>query len=142
MRLLERSRIDDTLDVFACHGVGGVVGALLTGLFATTSVNPAGANGLLYGNPRLILLQGISVLATAGLAAVGTGAIMMALKFAIGLRPARLDEASGIDDIEHGGGAYALGTGPSIGTGSLTRKRAVTASREIGAPSTSLRQEA
>jgi Amt family ammonium transporter len=142
MRLLERSRIDDTLDVFACHGVGGVVGALLTGVFATTSVNPAGANGLLYGNPRLILLQGISVLATAGLAAVGTGAIMMALKFAVGLRPARLDEARGIDDIEHGGGAYALGTGSLIGAGSLTRKRTVIASRELNAPSTGLRQEA
>jgi len=67
---------------------------------------------------------------------------MMALKFAIGLRPAKLDEARWIDDIEHGGGAYALGTGPFIGDGSLTRKRTVTSLREIGAPSTSLRQEA
>src|SRR5262249_35085776 len=73
MRLLERSRIDDTLDVFACHGVGGVVGALVTGVFATTSGNPSGANGLLYGNPRLILLQGISAVATAGLCWGGDG---------------------------------------------------------------------
>jgi len=66
----------------------------------------------------------------------------MALKFAVGLRPARLDEARGIDDIEHGGGAYALGTGSLIGAGSLTRKRTVITSRELNAPSTGLRQEA
>jgi ammonia channel protein AmtB len=95
--------------VLSIHGVGSVVGATLTGVFATTSVNSAGADGRLYGNPRLIPLQGISVMATAGLAVAGTGAIMMALKSAIGLRPAQLDEARGIDDIEHGGGVYALG---------------------------------
>lgn len=122
--------------------MGGLVGALLTGVFATASINSAGADGLLYGNPRLILLQGISIMATAGLAAVGTGAIMMALKFAIGLRPAKLDETRGIDDIEHGGGAYALGGGSPIGTGSLARKRTAITSLELNAPSTSLSQEA
>ena len=75
-------------------------------------------------------------MATAGLAALGTGAIMLALKFAIGLRPAQLEEAIGIDDLEHGGGAYALGNG------SITRKRIVIGSREINAQPTSLRQEA
>jgi hypothetical protein len=64
---------------------------------------------------------------------------MAPLKFAIGLRPAQSDEARGIDDIEHGGGAYALGAGPFIGNGSLKRKRTVIASSEISAPSMSLR---
>ena len=64
---------------------------------------------------------------------------MMTLKFAIGLRPAQSEEARGIDDIDHGGGAYALGAGPFIGNGSLKRKRNVIASREISAPSMSLR---
>jgi Amt family ammonium transporter len=64
LQLLGRTRLDDRLDVFACHGVGGIVAAQLTGVFATTSVNPAGTDGLLYGNPRLIVSQLIAVLAT------------------------------------------------------------------------------
>jgi len=110
MQMLGRTRIDDTLDVFACHGVGGIVGALLTGVFATTSVNPAGADGLLYGNPKLILLQSVSILATAGLAAGGTAAIMLALRLVTNLRTSE-EAARGIDLVEHGEGAYALGTG-------------------------------
>ena len=45
-----RSRIDDTLDVFACHGIGGIIGAIAVGIFATTLVNPKGVNGIFYGN--------------------------------------------------------------------------------------------
>lgn len=52
--------LDDTLDVFACHGVGGTLGTILTGIFATKSVNPAGADGLLYGNAALLGTQLIS----------------------------------------------------------------------------------
>jgi len=58
-----RSGVDDALDVMACHGVGGIVGALLIGVFASTSVNPDGANGLLAGSPSLILTQLVSVVA-------------------------------------------------------------------------------
>lgn len=111
IQLLGRTDIDDALDVFACHGVGGMVGALLTGVFATTSVNPAGGDGLLYGNPKLIGLQMISIVATASLAALGTAAIMFALRFVVGLRTLNLETAKGIDIVEHGEGAYALGTG-------------------------------
>jgi Amt family ammonium transporter len=78
VRALGRTRVDDTLDVFACHGVGGIVGALLTGVFATTSVNAAGADGLLSGNPGLVAAQGLSVLAAVALAALGTAGIMFA----------------------------------------------------------------
>src|SRR5262245_48031694 len=110
LQLLGRTRLDDRLDVFACHGVGGIVGALLTGVFATTSVNAAGADGLLYGNAKLLAVQLASVGATAGLAALGTAAIMLTLRWLTGLRPAQLGEARGIDAIEHGEVAYALGT--------------------------------
>jgi Amt family ammonium transporter len=86
------------------------VGALLTGVFATTSVNPAGADGLWYGNATLLVVQLVSVGATAGLAALGTAAILLTLRWATGLRPAQLGESRGIDAIEHGEVAYALGT--------------------------------
>src|SRR5262249_38418198 len=109
LHLLGRTRLDDRLDVFACHGVGGIVGALLTGVFATKSVNSAGADGLFYGSAKLLLAQLASVGATAGLAALGTAAILLTLRWLTGLRPARLAEARGIDAIEHGEGAYALG---------------------------------
>ena len=109
MRLSGRTNIDDTLDVFACHGVGGIVGAILTGVFATTKVNPAGADGLLYGNAKLLGVQLIAVLAAITLAIVGTTVIMYLLKFTISLRPRDLIHATGIDDAEHGEKAYALG---------------------------------
>src|SRR5262249_51411324 len=110
LQLLGRTRLDDRLDVFACHGVGGIVGALLTGVFATTSVNPAGADGLLYGNANLLAVQLASVGATAALAALGTAGILLTLRWVTGLLPAQLGEARGMDAIEHGEVAYALGT--------------------------------
>src|SRR5437588_11724611 len=57
-------KVDDTLDVFAVHGVGGILGALATGLFATVAVNSAGANGLFYGNPHQVVVQAVAVGAT------------------------------------------------------------------------------
>ncbi len=54
--------LDDTLDAFSIHGVGGIFGALATGVFATKAVNPGGANGLLYGNPKLLAIQAAAVL--------------------------------------------------------------------------------
>ena len=123
MRLLGRTRIDDTLDVFACHGVGGITGALLTGIFATTSVNPAGANGLLYGNPKLIGFQLIAIISTAGMAALGTAGLMYGIKVTIGLRPSRLHESPGIDEVEHGEEAYGFGKRSLLTTGPLGRHR-------------------
>src|SRR5262249_53560727 len=108
VELVGRTRLDDGLDVFGWHGGGGIGGALLTGVFATQSVNPAGADGLLYGNAKLLAVQLASVGATAGLAALGTAAIMLTLRWLTGLRPAQLGEARGIDAIEHGEVAYTL----------------------------------
>jgi Amt family ammonium transporter len=100
--------VDDTLDVFACHGLGGVTGALLTGVFATRSVNPAGKDGLLYGNPSLLGAQAISVLAGAALAAVGTASILWVLKRLMAVRATPEAEEIGIDVTEHAETAYAL----------------------------------
>lgn len=108
LQLFSRSKIDDTLDVFACHGVGGVVGAILTGVFATTSVNPAGADGLLAGNPQLLVSQLVAILVTAAFAVLGTSVIMFGLKYTLGLRPRRFDQETGIDRAEHGERAYDL----------------------------------
>lgn len=107
MIALKRFGVDDTLDVFACHGMGGIVGALLTGVFATTEVNSAGANGLLYGNPGLLVTQLISVVAAAALAAVGTAAILYTLKTFMSLRVSAEEEAFGLDLAEHGEVGYA-----------------------------------
>ncbi len=105
--LVKRTNLDDTLDVFACHGVGGVVGSILTGVFATTAVNAAGADGLLHGGLHLLGVQVLAVAATAAYAAVCTGLIMGALRLTVGLRAS--DEAAevGVDLLEHAERAYA-----------------------------------
>ncbi len=108
MSRLQASRLDDTLDVFACHGIGGIVGALLTGVFATTAVNPGGADGLLAGNASLLVAQLVSVLVAATLSAVGTAAILLALRFLVGLRASERAEVQGIDWSEHAELAYSL----------------------------------
>ncbi len=100
------TRLDDTLDVFACHGVAGIVGALLTGVFATRTVNPNGADGLLAGNPSLLGVQLIAVVATIAFVAVGTLGIVSALQLVLPLRIPVDAEVSGIDISEHGEEAY------------------------------------
>ncbi|HET7035981.1 MAG TPA: ammonium transporter, partial [Thermomicrobiaceae bacterium] len=78
--------VDDALDVFAVHGVGGIWGALATGLFATTAVNPAGADGLLYGNPQQLLKQAVAVAAVVAFTAAVTWIILKFVDLTIGLR--------------------------------------------------------
>ena len=107
MQWMGRTRVDDALDVFACHGLGGATGAILTGVFATTSINAGGANGLLAGNPGLLLAQLISVLVVAAYAAVATAGILYVLKAIVGLRTSPEAEALGIDLVEHAEAAYA-----------------------------------
>jgi Amt family ammonium transporter len=101
-----KTKVDDSLDVFACHGVAGITGALLTGVFATKKVNPAGADGLLAGNPAQLGVQLIAVLATIALAAVATLAILGLIRVTVGLRVPLADELSGVDLSEHGEEAY------------------------------------
>jgi Amt family ammonium transporter len=118
IQLRNRTQIDDALDVFACHGVAGITGALLTGVFATTAVNAAGANGLLYGNPHLLLVQAIAVLTTIAFAAPVTAVVMYAVAALGSLRVHVADEVGGVDLSEHGEHAYDDGDGsPLHGSG-------------------------
>jgi Amt family ammonium transporter len=102
--LRERLRIDDALDVFSVHGVGGVFGALATGVFATTAINAF--PGLIDGNPGQVATQAIAVAATIAYAVVATYAIVKAVGFVLGLRVPSHEEEVGLDLAVHGEVAY------------------------------------
>jgi Amt family ammonium transporter len=104
--LLDRTGLDDTLDVFACHGCGGIWGAIATGIFAQKLVNPAGGNGLLYGNPKQVLIQIAAVLASAVWGFVMSVLILKAIDWAMGLRVSPEEEEVGLDVSQHGESAY------------------------------------
>lgn len=97
---------DDALDAFGIHGVGGTWGAIATGIFATTTVNPDGANGLLYGDIHLLGVQALSVVIAYVVGAVGTIIIYKVLSHWITFRVSREDERLGLDLSEHGESAY------------------------------------
>jgi Amt family ammonium transporter len=97
---------DDSLDTFPIHGVGGTVGAILTGVFATKAVNDLGNDGLFAGNPGLIVSQLVGVLATYVFAAVGTFAILKILGQFMELRVPLSAEDQGLDIGQHGEEAY------------------------------------
>ncbi len=108
VQLRGKLKFDDSLDVFGCHGMGGVTGAILTGVFCTKAVNPAVAiEGLAYGGGfAQVLIQIESVLGTVAIATVGTTAILFLLKFTMGLRPDDQAELEGLDVSEHGEEGY------------------------------------
>jgi Amt family ammonium transporter len=97
---------DDSLDTFPIHGVGGTVGVILTGVFATKAVNAAGNDGLFAGNPGLIVTQLVGILATYVFAAVGTFAILKILGQFMELRVPLSAEDQGLDIGQHGEEAY------------------------------------
>jgi len=97
---------DDSLDVVGVHGVGGTVGALATGLFASKAVNPAGNDGLFFGNPGQLWIQFVAVIATWILAIVGTVVILSILKAIMGLRVTNEEETIGLDLSQHNERAY------------------------------------
>ena len=110
MQLRARTSVDDTLDVFACHGVAGIVGALLTGVFATKAVNGAGADGLLAGGGwHQLGVQAIAVLVTIVLSGTLTAGILVALRAVVGLQVSITEEVTGLDSSEHGEEAYHAG---------------------------------
>ena len=106
IQLRARTRIDDALDVFACHGVAGILGALLTGVFATKTVNPAGADGLLYGNAAQLGVQALAVVATIALSGGFTAVIIVAMRALMQVRLPLDQEIRGVDLGEHGEEAY------------------------------------
>ena len=106
-----RTRLDDSLDVFAGHGVGGITGALLTGVFASKAWNAAGNDGLLAGNPAQLATQALGVGAAIVYSAIATFALLKVLGFVTALRAAPKAEGSGMDVTQHGEEAYASGEG-------------------------------
>jgi len=102
---------DDSLDVVGVHFVGGTWGALATGLFATTSVNAAGADGLFYGNPGQLWTQIVAVVASVVFAMVVTAILLKVVDALVGLRVTDEDEVAGLDLSQHSETAYAGGAG-------------------------------
>ena len=103
---LARTRIDDTLDVFACHGVGGIWGSIVTGLFAAGAVN--GVNGLLYGNAGQLFSQLLAVGVVAPFAFFGSYALLKVINVFSPLRVSPEEEDTGLDISQHGEEAYNL----------------------------------
>jgi ammonium transporter, Amt family len=106
IRLRQRLNLDESLDVWACHGMGGVWGALATGLFASKAVNATGANGLFYGNPLQFLIQALAVGVVAVFAFGVTFGLTRLLHNWMGLRVSASEEEVGLDLSEHGERAY------------------------------------
>jgi len=98
---------DDALDAFGCHGIGGTWGALATGIFATTTINPGGADGLFYGNASLLGIQAMSVGITVVFTVVATFIILKAIALVMKLRVSEEQESNGLDLSLHGERAYS-----------------------------------
>jgi len=106
-----RTRLDDSLDVIAAHGVGGIVGALLTGVLAQKLWNGGAGNGALYGDVRQLGVQAIAVIATIIYSVAGTFIIVKLLSLVTNLRAETRDEGMGLDFSQHGEEAYSRGEG-------------------------------
>ncbi|AKT37117.1 ammonium transporter [Chondromyces crocatus] len=106
--LKERLRYDDSLDAFGVHGVGGLLGALLTGVFARKALNDGGQDGLLAGNPGQLVPQVAGIVAVGLYAAVVTFGLLKLLDKLMGLRVPVPEEREGLDATEHGETGYAL----------------------------------
>jgi Amt family ammonium transporter len=93
--------LDDTLDVFPCHGIGGMVGMLMTGIFATTAVNAAGANGLAYHNPSFFFIQVKAMAIAVGYSFAVSWLIFKFVNFIVPLRVSQEEEEEGLDASQH-----------------------------------------
>jgi Amt family ammonium transporter len=102
----EHWKIDDALDVSSVHGVTGMVGALAIGIIASTLINPAGPEGLLYGNPVQLAIQGLGIAVAAALGFGGTMVIMKMIDATIGLKVKEDEEDIGLDITQHAERAY------------------------------------
>ena len=98
--------LDDTLDAFSVHGVGGIFGALMTGVLATRSVNAAGGDGLLYGNPHQLLVQCVAVASTIAFSALVTFLLLKFIGATMGIRSIDEHQSEGLDLVEHGEKGY------------------------------------
>ncbi|MGA2627646.1 MAG: ammonium transporter [Candidatus Bathyarchaeia archaeon] len=105
--LRARTRLDDSLDVFACHGAGGMWGTIATGLFASALINPGGPNGLFFGNPAQLGIQVLAVAIVAAFAFVGSYVLLRLINLVMPLRVSPQDEDAGLDLSQMGEEAYA-----------------------------------
>ena len=105
LQLRAKTSLDDSLDVLAAHGVGGTVGALLTGVFAQKALNGV-ADGALYGNPRQLLVQGAAVLAALVYSGAMSFVLLKLVNVVLPIRAAAADEVEGLDVTQHGEEAY------------------------------------
>jgi ammonium transporter, Amt family len=101
-----RTKLDDSLDVFACHGAGGMWGTIATGLFASQVVNPSGPIGLVFGNPHQLLVQLLGVAVVASFAFVGSYLLLRLINRFVPLRVGPREEDVGLDSAEFGEAAY------------------------------------
>jgi Amt family ammonium transporter len=108
IQFAKRLKIDDALDVFGVHGIGGAWGALATGIFATVAVNSAGADGAAYGNFAQLGTQAIAVLASVTYSAVMTFVILKVINVFVELRVPETDEVMGLDASQHRETAYQI----------------------------------
>lgn len=124
-----KSVLDDALDVFPCHGIGGIVGIIMTGIFATTSVNSGGNNGLFYGNPAFLLtqLKGLAIVVTYSFAV--SYAIFKLINWIMPIRVSVEDEEMGLDASQHDE-KYMQGTLLVKHNGALTEEDNELESRE------------
>jgi Amt family ammonium transporter len=104
-----KTSLDDSLDVVAAHGVGGTVGALLTGVFADKALNGA-FDGALHGNPAQVGIQAAAVLTAIVYSGVMSFILLKVISLFIPLRATAADEATGLDVTMHGEEAYLHGT--------------------------------
>ena len=108
-----RTSLDDSLDVVAAHGVGGTVGALLTGVFANKALNGVG-DGLLFGNPWQVVVQGTAVAATLVYSGVMSFVLLKLISVVTPLRASISDESAGLDVTQHGEEAYVHAEGSAM----------------------------
>ncbi|MCR5438950.1 MAG: ammonium transporter [Selenomonas sp.] len=117
--LKEKLGYDDALDAFGVHGIGGTWGAVATGLWATTEINPDGANGLLFGETHLFTAQLVSIVVAYALAIAGTYVLYKIVSAMMETRASEAEELTGLDIVEHGERGYArsvLAGSPMLGS--------------------------
>jgi Amt family ammonium transporter len=109
IQIRARTKLDDSLDVFGCHGLAGVAGALLTGVFAQKALNPAGNDGWLAGNFAQMATQLVAVLSAIAISVAGTVVFMTLLKVTMGVKAGVKEQLTGLDLGDHGEEAYFAG---------------------------------
>ncbi|MBR1694760.1 MAG: ammonium transporter [Selenomonas sp.] len=117
--LKEKLGYDDALDAFGVHGIGGTWGAVATGIWATTGINPDGANGLYYGETHLFTAQLVSIVVAYALAIAGTYILYKIVSAMMETRASEAEELTGLDIVEHGERGYArsvLAGSPMLGS--------------------------